>query len=133
VSAGPARSLDSADSDVFASKSQAHVHRFVNVLLHFQTAHVPRPNVYCTAVYGLRVQGTELSVWVCDGTVAGTSTCSGTWVRSLVVPVPNRWCRAPRSGLTLLAAMCVPYFRRVALVSRAEGHPRHLILDGKSA
>jgi hypothetical protein len=31
----------------------AHVHRFVNVLLHFQTAHVPRPNVYCTAVYGL--------------------------------------------------------------------------------
>jgi hypothetical protein len=31
-------------------------------VLLLQTAHVPRPNVYCTAVYGLRVQGTELSV-----------------------------------------------------------------------
>jgi hypothetical protein len=31
------------------------------VLLHFQTAHVPRPNVYCTAVSGL-VQGTAVGV-----------------------------------------------------------------------
>jgi hypothetical protein len=59
------------------------------VLLHFQTAHVPRPNVYCTAVYGLRVQGTELSVWVCDGTVAGTSTCSGTWGAIACGPSPE--------------------------------------------
>jgi hypothetical protein len=42
---------------VMSFVSQAHVHRFVNVLLHFQTAHVPRPNVYCTAVYGLSGTG----------------------------------------------------------------------------
>jgi hypothetical protein len=35
-----------------------------------QTAHVPRPNVYCTAVYGLRVQGTELSCGLRGMTVA---------------------------------------------------------------
>jgi hypothetical protein len=67
--------------------SQAHVHRFVNVL-HFQTAHVPRPNVYCTAVYGLSGTG-YWSVWVCDGTVAGTSTCSGTWGAIACGPSPE--------------------------------------------
>jgi hypothetical protein len=69
------------------------------VLLHFQTAHVPRPNVYLYR--GVRSEWWVQAVrWVCDGTVAGLVPALGPGVRSLVVPVPNRVSAAKRFDTT---------------------------------
>jgi hypothetical protein len=54
--------------------------------------------------------------------------CDRLWSQSRIAGVERR------GGLTLLAAMWMcPATFAVLRFSRAEGHPRHLILDGKSA
>jgi hypothetical protein len=88
------------------------------VLLHFQTAHVPRPNVYCTAVWS----GWYGPVGLRWDSGRGLGTALGPGLRAVVSQ--NRWCRAPRLFDTTSGDVDVSLatFAVLRLSPQAEGH-----------
>jgi hypothetical protein len=96
--------LDSADSDVFVAESSSRPQVCERASALSDRARSTSQRLLYRGVRSEWCTGTKLSVGL-RWTVAGPVPALGPGVRSLQVPVPNRWCRAPRSGLTLLAAM----------------------------
>jgi hypothetical protein len=96
--------LDSADSDVFASKSRSRPQVCERASALSDRARSTSQR-YCTAVYGLSGTGyccrcgSAMGQW--QGLVPALGPGVIAWSQSRI------WCRAPRSGLTLLAAMDV--------------------------
>jgi hypothetical protein len=101
------------------------------VLLHFQTAHSTSQRLLYR---GVRSGGTgyKLSVWVCDGTVAGTSTCSGTWGAIACGPSPESLVSSAAKRFDTTSGDVSLATFAVLRLSQAEGH-QDTILDGKSA